>query len=199
MKDYKKMFSEGNTNMIMSIKLIDWTVFISLVFIIPIAFVYRISIMSGARADLAFPITITSIILVLILYYLYQGLRSSYSKRLKQVAMGFALGYKEDILDALKNSYFPELNQHFIDQLHVLMSKKDWLNYKTFEFNPTGMKFDYQNDKDAVLDIPNKGYHYYLTGWTYAAHLSGFIFTFDKRPMNGNGPIEEVRYYIHRN
>ena len=195
MRDYKKNFNELNADRIRRIKIIDWIVFHCMMIVIPIVWLYYT--MTG-RTDMIFSRIIVCVLLVVVLRFIYHGLRISYSKRLNNLATLFVSGYVIDVVDALRSSYFPQLSKEFVEQLRTLMCKKQWLNYKTFEFDATGMDFDYQHDEDAVLLIEFQGWHHYLTGWTYAAHLDGFIFTFDKRPMGGHGPIEHVTYYIYR-
>ena len=199
MRDYKKNFNELNDDRIRRIKIIDRIAFILIVIILPIAFVYHIMTnVIGVHPDLVLSSIITGAFLVFMLRLIYHGLRVMYCKRLNNLATLFVSGYVIDVVDALRSSYFPQLSKEFVEQLRTLMYKKQWLNYKTFEFDATGMDFDYKHDEDAVLLLELQGWHHYLTGWTYAAHLDGFIFTFDKRPMGGNGPIEQVTYYIHR-
>jgi hypothetical protein len=206
MRDYKEKFREACVDHIRRIKIIDQIAFIAIVIIMPVALVIWAVIDSSKSLEF-FYVKIHGFIIVgvvlytlfiLISFRLYQHIRFFYCKRLSNSARNFTSGYAIDLVDALRRSYFPTISREFIDQLNVLMREENWLDYKTFEFDATGMVFDYQTNKEDVLMLESHGWHYYLTGWTYGAHLDGFIFTFDKRPIGGNGPIEQVTYYIHR-
>lgn len=204
MRDYKEKFREAYIDNIRRIKIIEWIVIISMILFLPLVVCiftdYPKHLYARLYSDIKFTIVSFGIyaLFLLVSVYFYGIIKPLYCKRLSNSAREFTSGYVIDLVDALRRSYFPTISREFIDRLNVLMREADWLNYDTFEFEPTGMAFDYQTNKEDVLMLESQGWHYYLTGWTYGAHLDGFIFTFDKRPIGGNGPIEQVTYYIHR-
>jgi hypothetical protein len=200
MKDYKKKFHEACADQIREAKNKE-QITIAVIFILMIASI--IGVMILVTNEISKTDVIGIIVCCAILIGLFDGLmkhkfKKFYVKQLQNAARDFTSEYALDIINALRGSYFPTISQEFIDQLNRLMSQEDWLDPDTFEFETAGMVFDYQHDKDAVLLLEFNGWYYYLTGWTYGAHLDGFIFHFDKRPIGGNGPIDQVTYYIHR-
>ncbi len=204
MRDYKEKFREACIDHIRRIKIIDKIFVYSMILILPLVVCiftdYPKHLYAKLYHDTKFTFISLGIYALFLLVTLpfYVKIKLLYCKRLSNSARDFTSGYAIDLVDALRSSYFPTISREFIDRLNVLMREADWFDYDTFEFDPTGMVFDYKTNKEDVLMLESQGWHYYLTGWTYGAHLDGFIFTFDKRPIGGNGPIEQVTYYIHR-